>query len=930
MTVDDLKERIDLASFIRAQGIELRKHGRDLIGLCPFHADGEPSLIVTPGKELWHCMGCGKGGSVIDFVMEQQGCTSGEAIKQLKEEEAGALPPNPRQDRSPALDPANNGDCVTVSNERALQLLERVITLYEKQSTEAQSYLESRGITDAGLVTTNRIGFCNGSLPDLLPQDGKIHDELTSIGILGRKPAEASGEVRERFKGCVVFPVFDESGSVVTLYGRYTGNQPSPKGYGPTSGKKRHVYLPDRPTGLWNLAAARSFHEVILVESIIDALSVMMAGYQNVISIQGTNGLSDEDIAKLQQLGVKKIRLLLDGDASGEKTKDQLKEKLFDTFTVSAYSLPSGHDPNSFLLAEGAEGLASFLSYAEGTSRELSVGSGVCDHTPAELETESRNTHASHDGALPQTPPGRGRPPRTPRNNDSVTASHSNSASHVTVACGLRNYLLFGIEKSARKLKVTIRLEHAGKLHIDTLDLYSARARQQLTRDLCRVFEQDPDTIEADLNRVLVSAEAAQAESEAAQAGEAEELKVEITEADHEAALTLARDPHLVERILDDFETCGLVGEETNKLLCYLAMTSRKMADPLSVLILSSSGAGKTALQDGALAFCPPEDLVKLTSLSGKALFYKERNSLKHKVLALEEGAGAEDASYAIRNLISADSLTTESTMRDPVSGKLTTMENTVEGPTAVFVTTTNPQVDAETRSRFLVTGIDESREQTRRILAFQRGRHGHDGLQENLHKPDILHLHRNFQRILRKLQVVNPYARQMSYGDDRLQSRRLQPQYLSLVGAVAFLRQYQKEVKTYNGCEYIEVELQDIELGNRLAVEILGRTLDELSIPARSLLDQLHVMVTERAGRLQEASPERPVRGSEIPFTRKEIREYTGWAQTRTRTHLKELVELEYVVLNSSPSGRLQQYYLLYDGEGRDGEPFIPGLEIE
>ncbi len=152
-------------------------------------------------------------------------------------------------------------------------------------------------------------------------------------------------------------------------------------------------------------------------------------------------------------------------------------------------------------------------------------------------------------------------------------------------------------------------------------------------------------------------------------------------------------------------------------------MTSRKMPRPLAVLNLASSGAGKTALQDAALAFCPPEDLVKLTSLSGKALFYKERDSLKHKVLALEEGDGVSEAMYALRNLISAGELVTESTIKDPASGRLVTMTNKVEGPAAVFLTTTHPETDAETKSRFFVTSVDEGRVQTEAILAFQRRR---------------------------------------------------------------------------------------------------------------------------------------------------------------------------------------------------------------
>ena len=102
-----------------------------------------------------------------------------------------------------------------------------------------------------------------------------------------------------------------------------------------------------------------------------------------------------------------------------------------------------------------------------------------------------------------------------------------------------------------------------------------------------------------------------------------------------------------------DIEKLGYLGEEDNKLLSYFAMTSRKMKNPISVMVLSASGAGKSALQDTILSLCPKDDLVRLTSLSEKALFYKEKDALKHKVLAIAEDGGAIDADYAIRNLIS-------------------------------------------------------------------------------------------------------------------------------------------------------------------------------------------------------------------------------------------------------------------------------------
>lgn len=492
-----------------------------------------------------------------------------------------------------------------------------------------------------------------------------------------------------------------------------------------------------------------------------------------------------------------------------------------------------------------------------------------------------------------------------------------------TVSCGQRHYRLMGLDRGQRKLKVTVRVEHAGRLHVDTLDLYSARSRRTLSQDLCRLFEETPEIIEADITKLVKRCEAvrvtAEADSTAAPV---------LTAKEKDQAAEFGKRTDLFDAILADFETCGLVGEEANKLLCYLAVTSRKMSEPLCVLILSSSGAGKTALQDSACGFVPPEDLVKLTSLSGKALFYKERMSLKHKVLALEEGAGAEDASYAIRNLISAGELVVEAAMKDPTTGRITTMTNRVEGPTDILMTTTNPEIDPETKSRFIVTAVDESREQTRAILAFQRQREGLDGLFTSRAVNDTLKRHHNFQRLLRPLSIVNPIHGELSYADDRLQGRRDQPKYLALIRAVAFLRQLQKPIRTdkRNGetVEYIEVDAEDVKLANRLAHEILGHSLDELSRPSRNLLLELEKMVRERLG---DGDQEEGGSLHRVSFTRREIREFTGWSNYRVHIHLKELVEFEYVSVETDRVNNTYRYRLLYDGQGKDGSRFMLGL---
>ncbi|MDD9920990.1 MAG: CHC2 zinc finger domain-containing protein, partial [Boseongicola sp.] len=864
-----LKDAFDIAAWVRRKGVELEKAGKHFVGRCPLpgHEDENGSFTIT--GHLWNCFGCNRGGSIIDLLMEWEGLTQRQAIDWLLEQTGGSLR------RASSLEPEpKEAPTQLVEEARAQRLLERVVEIYEKTLNdvpEGRAYLESRGIEDPGLWSQHRIGYSNGRLRETLPKEGKVINELKSLGVLLKNG-------RERFTGCVVVPVFDVEGNIVTLYGRQAG--PASRG-----ASKGHYYLPNRPTGLWNIGTIKHHAHLFLVESVFDGLSVIMAGHPNCVAIQGTHGLSDP--ALFAEHSVNRITLLLDGDESGKKASEQLKATLLQ-YTVDVVMLPDGRDPNDHLCAEGASSLAELLVQPE---------------LPAAATQEGPAVPAPQATAATQLPQLQG----------------------FVVNVGIRSYEVRSIDKSPSKLKVTVRREHAGKLHVDTVDLYNARQRRQLTQDLARVFEEPAEAVEADITKLITTTEGMQQQDAAGHLGERPQALPEMSPEERREAEAFAKAPDLIEQIGRDYERCGLIGEEANRLLAYLVMTSRKMPDPLSLLVLSSSGAGKTALQDTTVAFAPPEELVKVTSLSGKALFYKERTSLKHKVLALEEGDGAEEASYAIRNLISAKELVMEATIKDLQTGKLTTMENKVEGPTAVFITTTDPNTDPETKSRFIVTSIDESREQTRRILEYQRRRHTREGLADQADVEGIRRRHHNFQRLLKPISVINPFANQLGYGDDRLQGRRDQPKYLNLIAAVAFLRQAMKPIRHHgvNGDRraYVEVDKEDIRIGNELAVAILGRSLDELSRPGRDLLEELEQM---HPGSGETAKRQGPHASG---FTRREVRERTGWNNTRVHRYLRELVELEYVIVENGRNGTaLQRYRLLYNGEGKSGEKFVLG----
>ena len=390
------------------------------------------------------------------------------------------------------------------------------------------------------------------------------------------------------------------------------------------------------------------------------------------------------------------------------------------------------------------------------------------------------------------------------------------------------------------------------------------------------------------------------------------------------AALEFLRDAKLLERIALDFERVGLVGEPSNALVAYLACVSRKLASPLAVLIQSTSAAGKSMLMDSVLALVPEEDRVHYSAMTGQSLFYLGEQDLKHRVLAIAEEEGVRQAAYALKVLQSQGELTIASTGKDPATGLLVTQQYRVEGPVMLFLTTTAIDVDEELVNRCLVLTINESREQTRQIQARQRTRRTLSGLTAASEAEATQRLHRNAQRLLRPLAVVNPYAEQLTFLDDRTRTRRDHAKYLTLIDAIALLHQHQREVKTLErrsrAVEYIEVTLDDIAQANALAHEVLGRSLDELPPQTRRVLGLIEALVAERA-------EEHGVPRGDVRFTRRELRARSGMSDTAVRIHLERLVAMEYVRAAAGRNGRRFEYELLFDGEFDASTPQMIGL---
>ncbi|TGK06318.1 toprim domain-containing protein [Leptospira fletcheri] len=897
-TLEELKRSVDLVALVRGYGVDLKSYGKNWVGRCPFHEDKTPSFVVTPSKNLWHCMGaCRMGGSAIDFVMKKEGISVKEAIMKLRKlqiaEPTSQTSINTIVPRKEEI-PRKRYEEFTKEEQG---LIESVFGYYQEtffKSKEAKEYLRSRGIYDKEILRKFRVGLGDGSLVErFLPswhvQEGKdARRTLIEFGLAAEKVGS------EHFKNYLVFPLLDENGNLAGAYGRHLEVKKP-------MGRFRHRYMKGPHAGLWNREAFGE-KSLVLCESVIDALTFYVNGIRNVTCSFGVEGYTEELHEEILKQNPKRVSIAYDNDPAGNEASEKLAARLLkEGIPCYRVKFPMEMDVNEYALkvAKPGEMLNALVLDAVKIRVEESFVETEEDLSSLEEETELKE----------ETPQGL-------ENSKGFVVTRGYE--EIVFRKGEREYRVRSLFKNQGMdiMKVNLRLLVGENYHIETLDLMNERARKgfiQGAGDATGILE---ETIRSDLKEVFRESEEMLWEHLEKIRKPAKE-EIQLTPKEMEEATRYLKDSELVSRILEDFEKCGLVGERTNSLLGYLSTITRRTENPLAVIIQSSSSAGKSTLMDSILDFVPEEEKEKYSAMTGQSLFYMGAKDLKYKVLAISEEEGVEKAKYALKILQSEKKISIATTSKDQQTGKLSTTEYTVEGPVVLFLTTTSVEIDEELQNRAIVLTVNEDREQTKTILMNQRSEETLEGVLRKKTKDRIVTLHQNIQRLLKPLAVVNPYANELHFPDTRLRMRRDQKKYLTLIRSIALLHQFQREIKkakdaTGKEVPYIEVERSDISLAGILFNRIFGRNLDDLSPHTRKLLSEIGAYV-------KELCTEKKLDKSEVRLTRKEIRERTGVSDTRLRIHLKRLEELEYVYARPGKQGLVVEYELLWEEERGD-----------
>ena len=582
----DLKSLVDLVDLFEYFGVKPEKKGRSYMARCPWHDDSTPSLSIDREKGLYNCFGCGESGDVFDLVKKQKGVGFKEALSFLKDYAGTAVRPAPVVDDldlvlpeeigPPEVSPEPVEETSRAIEEIALPTvtLQDIVNHYRKGLTGnkgAIEYLRMRGITNLTLSNLFSIGYSSGNLSSMVSRDQK--EVLTEMGVFTEKGMEA-------MKGCLVIPLFDESGVAVGIYGRKITEK----------AKVKHLYLKGPHRGLFNRKALSVYREeILLTESLIDSLSLIQLGIENVTSLYGTNGLTAELIAALKAERVKTLVLALDNDEAGTAASEKHKETLIaEGFSVKVIALTDKKDWNEYLTSGGDK---------ETILRQIEKAPLFSKAEEAGLSFQARKEGPKYRFEI-------------------------NGVS----------YRLLGVkEMFVSTLRVNIRAEAGEAKFLDNVDLYSARSRSLFSRSLAEVLGVEAVIIEKDLLRMV---EHLEAERDKKLIAETETVH-ELTEEERELGMEFLTSPLLFERIVNDTEELGYVGERINKMLIYLAASSRKLDDPISVIVVSQSAAGKSYLIDTVKKLIPIEDVVSMTSLSDQALNYLPEDGLIHKFLVM-------------------------------------------------------------------------------------------------------------------------------------------------------------------------------------------------------------------------------------------------------------------------------------------------------
>lgn len=725
MEIAEIKSQLTITQVLDHYGLAVNKNK---MLCCPFHNDKTPSMQVYPETNTVHCFSSncklhGKAIDVIDFILHQEGVSKHEAIMRAKELIGYKEP------------------------DQTFEKLFKVLQANLKKNEKAQNYLKERNIEKA------EVGF--------------------------------NANTWENLKQCIVFPLRDKKGKMVSLYGRSIFNNED----------ARHFYTRNRK-GLYPGYPKAETKQLILTEAIIDAATL---DNYTTLACYGTNGFTSEHeqaIRELKQL--EEVIIFFDGDEAGREGAKRVAAKLRELLgeiKITIVDTPEGEDVNS--LTQSHE-------------------SGILAHL-----VEKRIIFSNDKPA-----------PRVQQQQSPLDTANPLKLTYRTATANY--YVKGGLRNDIDSMRVSLDIEHPGnnRKSRSKLDLYEDKQVERIAREAAEKLQLRADLIQLDLELFTELLERYR-ENQSKPKEAAPEISI-LPQYEKQAAEFLSK-ANLMQRWNELIGRAGVTGEETNRIFLMAIAITHKMKEPLHALIQGSSGSGKTHLMAKIYNFIPQADKKNFTRVTEGSLYNYGMYDLQNKLICIEDLDGMkEEAQFAFRELQSKGVIISSTSTKDD-NGNVSAMERTVYGPIASMSCTTKGEIYEDNMSRCFIIAVDESAEQSRKVIHYQNMKaSGQIDEQKEKQCTDFI---QTLVSLLKSYDVVNPYADKVHLPEEAHKIRRLNGLYQAFVKAITLMHQYQRRRDSKGR---LISEKEDLQIAAEIMFESIVLKVDELDGSLRQFYERL------------------------------------------------------------------------------------------
>lgn len=787
MRIKEIKERLTMEEVLQHYNIKTRYNNLH----CPFHEDKTPSMKLYKESNTVYCFSgnCDQGNKSmdqIDFIMHMEKTDKKGAVQ--KASELLGETKRPKQAPSP-----------TIRVNTLTSVFEECQTNLTK-SKKAKNYCRTRN-----LINTHEIGY----FTDRQIQSWTSNQKQAAISI-ELIQEQANKRFTTTFKNCLIFPMRNKKGEIVSLYGRQLEG-------------KQHYYMKGPHQGLYPNYPNKNTKHLLITESIIDAASLyqykeVLPDDSSILALYGTNGMTPEIKEAIKDLKeLKEVTFLLDGDEAGNKGTTRNAATLHHQtpkIKITQGELPEGEDINSLLVGHEI-GIIDAILKARKTL-----------HKPTETAAPQEEKKAQK--ALDTTNP------------DKLV--YSTELLEITIWGGVD----FG---DLSKLKLSLNITPTTHKHSfrDEVNLYSNRSKKHFISDAAEELDLAEGELKSILDAFTKEVEAYRLEQKESYKNRHHQEIPLLSPTEKQQAITELQNKELVKGLKVAMRQVGLIGEVDNGLLLFLIFLTRDFPHPLHALVHGSSGSGKTNLLKSILKLVPEESKYETTALTENVLFRPPYQDFwKNKILLLEDLDGSYKALLPLREFMSNQSISKFASELNPRSGKYEQIKLEAEGPIVIAGATTKDKVYEDNSNRSFLIHVNESKHHQVQIMDYQNQQAA--GLIDLEESEEICQLIQNMQRMLNpEIKVINPFQPSLKLPEYIFKKLRTNTHYITLIQSITYLHQYQRTIKTNKkGQPYIETTLEDVQLANELSKQSLLRKSDELSGEERSFFELLKKAVKE------------------------------------------------------------------------------------